>query len=145
MNDREQHLEHLRHELSLLDQKRSALATQIQRLQTERDRGTISKSENRVDLHSPETAKILVGAAGWQCEPFLRSGYPIQTSFFTAMRTCSPDGSQLGYRHRERWLCKPVSIQRIRFWGGSAHSISVSFPAVLISWGCGKVSPLASL
>ena len=58
MNDKEQHLEHLRHELSLLDQKRSALAAQIQKLQTERNNDAISEGENTVDLHSSETAKI---------------------------------------------------------------------------------------
>lgn len=58
LNDKEQQLKHLRHELSLLDQKRSSLADQIQQLQTERDRDTISEREITVYSHSSEAAKI---------------------------------------------------------------------------------------
>lgn len=58
MNDREQHLENLRHELGLLDQKRAALAAQIQQLQTERNSSTVPKDGNAIHAHSPETAKI---------------------------------------------------------------------------------------
>jgi hypothetical protein len=58
LNDKAQQLEHLRYELSLLDQKRSELDAQIHRLQTERDHDTISKSGNVIHAHSLEMAKI---------------------------------------------------------------------------------------
>ena len=58
MNDKEQHLEHLRRELSLLDQKRSELVDQIQQLQAERNVSKISKSGHAINAHSSETAKI---------------------------------------------------------------------------------------
>jgi superfamily II DNA or RNA helicase len=58
VSDKVSEFERLRRELTLLDQKRFELASKIQELHTQCNKDVDPSSENAVDLHSSEAAKI---------------------------------------------------------------------------------------